>query len=467
MKRKAGIVCMFSFLFGVMIALSMFFFSSTFAFDLSSFSVTDLHFSYNGNSFWWKLFFKDFKSVSETVVLNSVRKSCTKQVRWYYFNPARGLRVWPLDQDSLSYLRSTDSSYNNLSLSGGIFICNDSSMALYGSIAHHWKFNTYYLIAGVNYSFIDNSYLPNFMQSMLFVNGLSIGYMFDSYGGIASLFGSWLMVDAVCGNGIVESPEICDQWANNGKVWYCNVSCDGMTSSNTGGWGWGWGGWWGWGWGWGDTSSQEDIEIPLATGLQIISGLHLDDSWAIVPNTPVSWQDIATSVSPYSEELTKAYLYAYKIGITTQWPIARANLQWTLIRKHAAKMISQFAINVLHKQPNELASCNFYDMKEETLEMQYYAQLACRLGIMGLQSDGTPNVVFSPNATVTRAQFGTMLSRLLYGSTYNAVAKGNDYYSAHLKALQKNSIMKNISTPWNFELRGNVMIMMMRVDAGS
>jgi hypothetical protein len=130
-------------------------------------------------------------------------------------------------------------------------------------------------------------------------------------------------------------------------------------------------------------------------------------------------------------------------------------------------MISQFAINVLHKQPNELAKCEFYDMSKESLEMQYYAQLACRLGIMGLQSDGTPNVVFAPNAVVTRAQFGTMLSRLLYGNANNFVAKGQDYYSNHLKALQNNDIMKNISTPWNLELRGNVMIMMKRIDAGS
>ena len=42
---------------------------------------------------------------------------------------------------------------------------------------------------------------------------------------------------------------------------------------------------------------------------------------------------------------------------------------------------------------------------------------------MGLESDGTPGKVFNPNTTVTRAQFGTMLSRLLYGNTYNKPAK--------------------------------------------
>ena len=82
---------------------------------------------------------------------------------------------------------------------------------------------------------------------------------------------------------------------------------------------------------------------------------------------------------------------------------------------------------------------------------------------MGLKSDWTPNTVFSPAGIVTRAQFGTMLSRLLYGNKYNAPAVWTDYYSPHLKALKLNGIMNNIDKPWNFELRWNVMIMMQRV----
>jgi hypothetical protein len=103
-------------------------------------------------------------------------------------------------------------------------------------------------------------------------------------------------------------------------------------------------------------------------------------------------------------------------------------------------------------------------MKQESLEMQYYAELACKLWLMWLQSNGTPNTVFNPKAIVTRAQFGTMLSRLLYGPKYNAPAQWSDYYSPHLKALQKDGIMNNISMPRNFELRGYVMIMMQRIN---
>jgi hypothetical protein len=40
---------------------------------------------------------------------------------------------------------------------------------------------------------------------------------------------------------------------------------------------------------------------------------------------------------------------------------------------------------------------------------------------------------FNPNQTVDRAQFGTILSRALYGETYN---QSNPYYQKHLTALK-------------------------------
>jgi hypothetical protein len=40
-------------------------------------------------------------------------------------------------------------------------------------------------------------------------------------------------------------------------------------------------------------------------------------------------------------------------------------------------------------------------------------KLACQLGIMGINSDGSAKEDFMPNALVTRAEFGTVLSRVL------------------------------------------------------
>lgn len=433
-------------------------------FSINNLPTTNAHFSNNGNDFWGALFFKDTKKTSETVALNGSRKNCGKQVRWYYVNPARWLRLRPLDQDTLTYLKTIDTSYNWLSIAWGFFICDD--LSIYGSILHERKGNPYYLIAGVNYSFLTNSYLPSFMQSMVFLNWDTLWYIFDNYWGIASLFGKGLVFDSICGNGIIEWDESCDQWSHNGQVGYCNATCNWPTNTwwtvsnpgtvSNGGWG-------GWGWGANIGSTEEvkkpAIDIPLITGIQIISGLHMDKITNII--LPLSDEEVLKK-SPYSVELSEAYIFAYKIGITSQWPITSANLEWALSRKHAAKMISQFAMKLMNKEPDWNLDCEFNDISKEWSEMQYYMVLACKLGIMGLNSNGTPAKKFDANTIVTRAQFGTMLSRLLYGSKYNT-SKAWSYYTNHLNALKKGKIMNNISKPLTSELRGNVIIMMQRV----
>jgi hypothetical protein len=68
---------------------------------------------------------------------------------------------------------------------------------------------------------------------------------------------------------------------------------------------------------------------------------------------------------------------------------------------------------------------------------------------------------FEPNTTVTRAQFWTILSRLLYGDTNNSIHK-IDWYGKHLQALQKSGIMNDISKPDLNEIRWYVIIMLMR-----
>jgi hypothetical protein len=67
---------------------------------------------------------------------------------------------------------------------------------------------------------------------------------------------------------------------------------------------------------------------------------------------------------------------------------------------------------------------------------------------------------FDPNGEVTRAQFGTVLSRILYG-TQNEW--GAPYYLKHLSALKTAGIMNNITDPEHMkEIRGYVMLMLTR-----
>jgi hypothetical protein len=46
--------------------------------------------------------------------------------------------------------------------------------------------------------------------------------------------------------------------------------------------------------------------------------------------------------------------------------------------------------------------------------MQLYAKLSCQLGLMGQNVE-----TFKPNDIVTRAEFGTVLSRILRGNENN------------------------------------------------
>jgi hypothetical protein len=53
-------------------------------------------------------------------------------------------------------------------------------------------------------------------------------------------------------------------------------------------------------------------------------------------------------------------------------------------------------------------------MSNQSEEMQSYAKLACQLGLMG---QGITS--FRPNDVVTRAEFGTVTSRMLRGNENN------------------------------------------------
>jgi hypothetical protein len=63
---------------------------------------------------------------------------------------------------------------------------------------------------------------------------------------------------------------------------------------------------------------------------------------------------------------------------------------------------------------------------------------------------------------VTRAQFGTILSRVLWGQIYSAWI-GRPYFERHLEALKAYGIMKKIVNPeFTKETRGNIMLMLTR-----
>lgn len=52
-----------------------------------------------------------------------------------------------------------------------------------------------------------------------------------------------------------------------------------------------------------------------------------------------------------------------------------------------AKMISEFAIQILGKKPDTSKKCDYPDITDQTDEMKKYIKLSCQLGLMGYASD--------------------------------------------------------------------------------
>lgn len=164
---------------------------------------------------------------------------------------------------------------------------------------------------------------------------------------------------------------------------------------------------------------------------------------------------VVASAENYTTELQSAYTYAHSIGITTMPSIDAADMYGNLIRSHMAKMMVNYSKNVLGKTPDTSVSCNFTDVAGQSAELQGYIKEACQLGIMGQWI-----TAFNPNGVVTRAQFGTVLSRALRGNLFDGA---DPYYKDHLQSLKDVGIMTKIDTPSANEIRGYVMLMMMRV----
>lgn len=155
----------------------------------------------------------------------------------------------------------------------------------------------------------------------------------------------------------------------------------------------------------------------------------------------------------FSQELLKAYSWAYDNKITTQKPIEKANMKWNITREELAKMISNYAMNILWKTPDTTQTCLFIDSNINP-DLVESVTKSCQLWLMGQWVDS-----FRPKDSVTRAEFWTVLSRVL---RWNKYEWWSTYYENHLKALKAEWIMNKIETPMDKEVRGFVMLMLMR-----
>jgi hypothetical protein len=162
----------------------------------------------------------------------------------------------------------------------------------------------------------------------------------------------------------------------------------------------------------------------------------------------------------YSQELQDAYNWAYGKGVTTMSPIDNANMYGAITRAEMAKMLSVYAVEVLKATPDTSKACTFTDIDSVKGDLHDFIIESCQLGIMG---QGI--TAFRPYDTISRAEFGTALSRVLWGDKYEG---GTPYYANHLNALKADAIMNQIANAESTkEIRGYVMLMLMRSEGGS
>ena len=160
----------------------------------------------------------------------------------------------------------------------------------------------------------------------------------------------------------------------------------------------------------------------------------------------------------YSQELQDAYDWAYGKGVTTMSPIDNANMYGAITRAEMAKMLSVYAKEVLGNTPDTSKACTFSDIDSVKWDLHEFIIESCQLGIMG---QGI--TAFRPYDTISRAEFGTALSRVLWGDQYEG---GTPYYAKHLDALKSAGIMNQIANAETTkEVRGYVMLMLQRSEA--
>lgn len=215
--------------------------------------------------------------------------------------------------------------------------------------------------------------------------------------------------------------------------------------------------WWGWGWWW--VRFERDNCPDGDNSPSYYDGICEGGAHSAGDICPVEGDE-------YSQELIDAFQFAYGLGVTTMCPIEKADITWNLSRKHLAKMITEYAVTIVWLYPDVTKKwCDLYDdIEDQSSEMKFYSKIVCQLWLMGLESDGIePLKSFDPNAVVTRAQFGTILSRLVFGDAYN-IKEGESFvwYQKHLKALKENKIMNKIENPDMIEMRWWVMLMLQR-----
>lgn len=205
-----------------------------------------------------------------------------------------------------------------------------------------------------------------------------------------------------------------------------------------------WGGFGWWQGGWGGWSAPT---VP-----------QLLETWAPNTGNNNTWSTNTWEAAPQDP-----YTFAKENGITTV-ELEDSRLDAQIIRWEVAKMISRFYTNVLKKTIVHIDACNpqnysDYDTTDE--ETRWYIYDACSIWLMGWKNDKSVILdVFRPGAFITKAEFAAILSRMLYDTQSDN--NSETWFQPHVDALLQNGIIQSFASPNTFEIRWNVLDMLLK-----
>jgi uncharacterized repeat protein (TIGR01451 family) len=165
------------------------------------------------------------------------------------------------------------------------------------------------------------------------------------------------------------------------------------------------------------------------------------------------------------EDLKELYDYALEVWITSAPRVEEADLCQPIERKYVSKMLVEYLLHLSIPDPRLQRKCNFSDIAWESNEIQFYIQLSCNFGLMGVDEKGKALDFFRPNDFVTRAEIAKALSSLLFGDAYNA-SDNEVWYKGHLQALHDSYVMRSIDNPTEQMTKRNIILLLQRIHLG-
>ena len=270
------------------------------------------------------------------------------------------------------------------------------------------------------------------------------------------LWATW--TDNVDGSGVVLTPFSGN--VNTSLIWtYTLMYTYTDAAGNTGnivtrtvtvilpnGWGmrvWGWITWTNNTW---TLSTRKDITWAITTWELIPEIIKIDNESLNTLNLA-----IAKCNSLENEDL-QSYCFAYEIWSTTMPTFESALYDDLLTRAQFSKIISQFATKIMKQDINTNNKCDFSDLYDiDSKELQSFIIKSCQLGIMWVNGTNDEKIAFRPNDNVTRGEYVTVLSRMMYGMKYelpkNQVGKV-PFFTYHMNKMIEDGIV-NIRLPYD------------------